>query len=135
MMPEFKPLVERAFGSANTMFIHGLPGTTFSNPLKRGNYDSQKQACIYLHELEQAWNIFLVDYYAQRPHRGLSGATPASRWKQAVGDGFIPRLPTSAKELRILLGQLTWRTIQHVGIEINGHSKAAANLAHSDIRF
>ena len=120
MMPEFKPLVERAFGSANTMFIHGLPGTTFSNPQQRGNYDSQKQACIYLDELEQAWNIFLVDYYAQRPHRGLSGATPASRWKQAVQDGFMPKLPTSAEELRILLGQLTWRTIQHYGIEING---------------
>ena len=30
--PEFKPGIERYFGTLNTMLLHQLPGTTFSNP-------------------------------------------------------------------------------------------------------
>jgi len=113
--PHFKAGVERLFGSLNTMLFHTLPGTTFSNPQKRGDYDSVKQACVYLSEVDKIMNIFIVDIYAQRFHRGIE-AIPARRWEAAMQSGFSPRVPPNAEELFILLGRVSHRAIQHYGI-------------------
>lgn len=114
--PHFKAGVERLFGSLNTMLFHTLPGTTFSNSQKRGDYDSIKQACVYLSEVDRIMNIFIVDIYAQRFHRGME-AIPAQRWEMAMQSGFSPRVPPSAEELSVLLGRVTHRVIQHYGIQ------------------
>ena len=113
--PHFKAGVERLFGSLNTMLFHTLPGTTFSNPQKRGDYDSAKQACVYLSEVDRIMNIFVVDIYAERFHRGLEGI-PARRWEAAMRSGFWPRVPPSAEELSILLGRISYRALQHYGV-------------------
>jgi putative transposase len=114
--PHFKAGVERLFGSLNTMLFHTLPGTTFSNPQERGDYDSIGQACIYLSEVDRIMNIFVVDIYAQRFHRGIEGI-PARRWEEAMRSGFSPRVPPSAEDLSILLGRVTQRVIQHYGVQ------------------
>jgi putative transposase len=114
--PQFKAGVERMFGSLNTMFFHVLPGTTFSNPEERGNYKSAEQACVYLSEVDKMLNIFLVDIYAERFHRGLN-SIPASRWEETIRHGFAPALPPSAEELSILLGRTADRVIHPYGIE------------------
>jgi putative transposase len=114
--PEFKAGIERQFGTLNTGLFHTLPGTTFSNPRQRGDYDSAGQACIALKELEKALNLFIVDVYAEDFHRGLNGI-PARRWEAALVDGFSPRLPAAPNELLILLSRVAWRTIQASGIE------------------
>jgi putative transposase len=117
--PHFKAAVERMFGTLNTGLLHTLPGTTFSNPGQRGDYDSLKQACISLGDLDKMMHIFLVDIYAEDFHRGLQGI-PARRWEEVTQNGFFPRVPSSAEELRILLGRVGYRTIQPYGI--NFHS-------------
>jgi putative transposase len=38
--PHLKAAIERAFGSVNTGILHKLPGTTLSNVIQRGDYDS-----------------------------------------------------------------------------------------------
>jgi len=114
--PQFKAGVERMFGSLNTMFFHALPGTTFSNPGERGDYNSAGQACVYLSEVDKMLNIFLVDIYAERFHHGLNGI-PARRWEEKVQHGFALALPPSAEELSILLGRTTTRVLHHYGIE------------------
>lgn len=114
--PQFKAGVERMFGSMNTMFFHTLPGTTFSNPAERGNYNSPGQACVYLSEVDKLLNIFLVDIYAERFHHGLKGI-PARQWEESVQHGFAPALPPSAEELSVLLGRTTTRVLHHYGIE------------------
>jgi putative transposase len=114
--PHFKAGVERLFGSLNTMLFHTLPGTTFSNPQERGGYDSIGQACIYLSEVDRIMNIFVVDIYAQRFHRGIEGI-PARRWEEAMRSGFSPRVPPNAEDLSILLGRVTQRVIQHYGVQ------------------
>ncbi|MGB5049827.1 MAG: Mu transposase C-terminal domain-containing protein, partial [Caldilineaceae bacterium] len=114
--PQFKAGIERLFGSLNTMLFHTLPGTTFSNPQQRGDYNSLKQACIYLSEVDRIMNLFIVDIYAQRFHRGIE-AIPAQCWETAVQFGFSPRVPPSGKELSILLGRVSYRSIQHYGIK------------------
>ncbi len=114
--PQFKAGVERMFGSMNTMFFHALPGTTFSDPAERGNYDSVEQACVYMSEVDKMLHIFLLDIYAERFHRGLNGI-PARTWEEKTQHGFAPALPPDAAELSILLGRTATRTIQHYGIE------------------
>jgi putative transposase len=114
--PQFKAGIERMFGSLNTMFFHALPGTTFSNPAERGNYDSVEQACVYMSEVDKMLHIFLLDIYAERFHRGLNGI-PAQEWKEKMQHGFAPALPPDAAELSILLGRTATRTVQHYGIE------------------
>jgi putative transposase len=113
--PQFKAGVERLFGSLNTMLFHTLPGTTFSDPQKRGDYDSARQACVYLSDIDRIMNLFIVDIYAQRFHRGLEGI-PARQWEAAMQSGFSPRVPPNAEELSTLLGRVAHRAIQHYGI-------------------
>jgi putative transposase len=116
--PHFKAAVERLFGTTNTGFLHTLPGTTFSSPGQRGSYDSLKQACISLNDLDRMMHLFLLDIYAEDFHRGLRGI-PTRHWEEATRDGFFPRVPASAAELQILLGRVTYRTIQRYGIELH----------------
>lgn len=116
MTPEFKAGVERQFRTLNTGVFHTLPGTTFSNVFERGVYDSPKQACLALSEVEKTLTIFVVDLYAERTQRGLAGI-PARAWEQARAAHFVPRLPASREELAILLGRVEGRSIHHYGID------------------
>lgn len=125
--PHFKAAVERMFGTLNTGLLHTLPGTTFSNPGQRGDYDSLKQACISLNDLDKMMHIFLLDIYTQDFHRGLQGI-PARRWEQITQEGFFPRVPSSAEELRILLGRVAYRTIQPYGISFHSLRYNCAEL-------
>jgi len=113
--PEFKAAIERHFGTCNSLF-HLLPGTTFSNLFQRGDYASERQACMTLNDLDQTLQIFLIDLYAERFHRGLQGI-PARQWDAAIQAGLSPRLPSSAQELSILLGRVAQRGIHRYGIE------------------
>lgn len=116
LSPHFKGGIERQMGTMNTMLLHGLPGTTRSNISQRGNYDSARQAAVYLSEVDKMLNIYVADIYAESFNKGIGGI-PARRWEQAIAQGFTPRLPSSVKELHIQLGGVVRRTIQHYGIE------------------
>jgi putative transposase len=115
-MPHFKAAVERMFGTLNTGLLHTLPGTTFSAPGQRGEYKSEQEACITLHELYKAFHIFLLDIYTESFHRGL-GDIPARRWEAITQSGFFPRLPASAQDLKILLGRVVYRKIAPAGVQ------------------
>lgn len=134
--PEYKGTVERAFRTFNTGLFHTLPGTTFSNYIQRGDYDSVKYACMSLDELVKALHIFTVDIYAERHHKGLNGV-PARRWGYALETNFCPRLPKDRDTLRILLGRVDYRTIQRYGIDFhriryNCNELASLRLRHAD---
>jgi putative transposase len=116
LTPQFKAGVERMFGSMNTLLFHTLPGTTFSNPMERGRYDSAQQACVYLSEVDKIMHLFVVDIYAERFHRGLNGI-PARCWEDKTSHGFAPALPPSAQELSIWLSRTDTRVIHPYGIE------------------
>ena len=134
MTPEFKAGVERHFGTLNSGIFHTLPGTTFSNILDRGEYDSAKRACVSLNELERALTIFLIDIYAERRHRGLNGV-PARRWERSWTGDFIPRLPPSRDELTILLSRVEWRVLHPYGIEFESLRYNAPGLGELRVRL
>ncbi|OGO16774.1 MAG: hypothetical protein A2Z14_05640 [Chloroflexi bacterium RBG_16_48_8] len=132
--PYFKATVERMFETTNTGVLHTLPGTTFSNPGQRGDYRSEEEACITLDDLMKILHVFLLDVYAENFHRGL-GDVPARRWEARVQDGFFLRLPTSAEELKILLGRVTYRVIAHFGIQCFGLRYNTPDLASLRLRL
>lgn len=115
-MPHFRPGVERTFRTHNTKLFHKIDGTTFSNILERGDYDSLKNSMISLDVLKKIFHIYLVDVYAENIHKGLGGI-PARRWEKSIAQGFSPRLPANPEELYILLGRVVYRRLHHYGIQ------------------
>jgi len=114
--PWFKGAIERQFRTHNTGLIHGLPGTTFSNVLERGEYDAEGAACISLVRFREILHVYLLDVYGQEWNRGVGGV-PARRWAEAEAAGWAPALHHDAGEVRILLGRSAERTIQRAGID------------------
>jgi putative transposase len=119
--PTDKAGIEGSFNVLEADLIHGLPGSTFSSPQKRGKYDSYEYSCLYLSELERILHIYFLDIYAPDAHDGPNGTKfiPSMLWEEAQQNhDFFPRLAMNPDELRILLGRVVWRTIGHAGIEI-----------------
>lgn len=79
--PHYGGIVERIIGTAMQQ-IHELPGTTFSNPVERGQYDSEKLAALTLAELE-TWLALAVATYHGTVHSTLQ-QTPAGQWADGV---------------------------------------------------
>jgi len=63
--------------------IHGLPGTTMSNPAQRGKYASEAKASMTMAELEKWMALEIAGRYHQQVHRGLH-AIPAQVWDRII---------------------------------------------------
>ena len=78
--PHFGGHIERLIGTTMGA-VHMLPGSTFSNPADRGDYQSASAARMTLRELEQwiAWEI--AGNYHQRVHSALN-RPPIAVWRE-----------------------------------------------------
>ena len=84
--PWFKGAIERQFRTHNTGLVHGLPGTTFSNVLERGEYDAEGMACISLARFREILHVYLLDVYGQEWNRGVGACQRSGgrrRWRGA----------------------------------------------------
>ncbi|WP_427175117.1 DNA-binding domain-containing protein [Arthrobacter sp. 92] len=90
--PHYGGIVERVIGTAMQQ-VHELPGTTFSNPVERGRYDSDRMAMLTLRELEK-WLTLAVAGYHGTVHRTL-GQTPAGRWAEGVAATGVPAVASN----------------------------------------
>lgn len=81
--PNAKAIVERFFRTLNDGLIHRLPGTTFSNPTDRGDYDSQRYARMTLDDLRKHVDVWIHERYHVTLHRRL-GRSPIDAWKEAT---------------------------------------------------
>jgi putative transposase len=121
--PWFKGSIERWFKTVDKDLIHTLPGTTFSNFLQRGEYDSHAYACMTLDGLWEVLHRWIVDDYTQSDHRGIGDRRPGSKyvpaklWTRALEQDFIPALPPNREELLVLVSRTTERKVHHYGIE------------------
>ena len=117
--PQMKGAVERFFRSLNIDLIHCLPGTTRSNVRDKGDYPSEKFACLTLQKLDALILKWIVDTYHQKPHRGLRNKTPMEVWKDGESEKVI-HLPTDLDSLECILAMRDQKVLQHYGIDFPG---------------
>lgn len=121
--PRYGGHIERLFRTINDQ-LHQLPGTTFSNVQKRGEYKSEKMATMTLRELETWLTEFIVNVYHKTIHSGI-GMTPLDKWKIGIlGDGTKPGsgLPPKIEDpigLKIDFLPFKEVTVQKYGIQLN----------------
>lgn len=83
--PNGKAIVERFFRTLNEDLIHKFPGTTFSSPTDRGDYDSQRLARMTIDDVRKHVDVWIREVYHLRVHRSLLAA-PWDVWSEAVSD-------------------------------------------------
>lgn len=120
--PHFGGIVERVIGTLMQL-VHALPGTTFSNPVARGGYDSDQTACLTLEELERWLAVAIAQYYHCRPHGGLTDETPLHRYEQGVqalaAAGKTVPAPRDPRAFLIDFLPVVRRSLQRDGITID----------------
>lgn len=123
--PNFGGHVESAFKTF--MYeLKSLPGTKFSNPVERGEYDSEGRAIFTLREFEALFTEFLVNEYHVNKHtgEGMSGSVPLLKWKQGIFEGDVmpptglPDRPSDPLKLRLSLMPFKRRTVRNGTIKI-----------------
>ncbi|WP_206860582.1 Mu transposase C-terminal domain-containing protein [Lysobacter changpingensis] len=121
--PHFGAYIERYIGTLMGK-VHMLPGTTFSNSRRRGDYDSEAQATLTLTELQQWTAQEIAGVYHNTPHRGLNDRTPREVWDEAwrCADGRVRLPPVIADRREFLLGFLPYeyRRVQRDGLHLFG---------------
>lgn len=79
---QFGGHIERLLGVVNLQ-MHILDGTKFSNVAAKGTYDSAKNACMTLKELEKYIVYWITKIYHQKRHSTLE-MSPLDKWSQGV---------------------------------------------------
>lgn len=74
--------IERLNGTLAISYIHFLPGTTLSNVVIRGDYDSEGEACLTFSEF-RLWFARAIQSYHHTDHRMLDKMTPHEKWIEA----------------------------------------------------
>ena len=115
--PHYGGIVERIIGTAMHMIHDELPGTTFSNPDQRGEYDSENKAALTLRELER-WLTLAVGTYHGSVHNGLL-QPPAARWAEAVARAGVPAVVTRAVGFLVDFLPVIRRTLTRTGFVID----------------
>lgn len=118
--PNFGGHVESAFKTFMYEF-KSLPGTKFSNPDERGEYDSEGRAIFTIREFEAFFVEFLVNDYHKSKHtgEGMEGWVPLLKWQKGVLEGDVmpptglPDRPPDPRALRISLMPYEMRTIRN----------------------
>jgi putative transposase len=115
--PHYGGIVERVIGTMMEA-VHDLPGTTFSNPVERGGYDSDAKAVLTVRELER-WLALAVATYHGQLHAGLI-ETPAGRWTEAVSAAAgAPATVTNETAFLVDFLPVIRRTITRTGFRID----------------
>ena len=115
--PHYGGIVGRIIGTAMQMIHDELPGTTFSNPGQRGEYDSEKMATLTLRELER-WLALAVGTYHGSVHNGLL-QPPAARWAEAVERVGVPAVVTRPTAFLVDFLPVIRRTLTRTGFVID----------------
>ncbi|WP_423171256.1 Mu transposase C-terminal domain-containing protein [Stenotrophomonas maltophilia] len=121
--PNWGGHVERLIGTFNLQ-MHALPGTTFSNISKRGEYAPHKEAVFTLAELEVYLTNYICNVYHQKQHSS-TGRAPLKMYEHGLlGDGLVPGrglppIPRDPASLRLDFMPLIERTIQQYGVQLD----------------
>ena len=115
--PQLKGKVERFFKTLNDDLFHSDDGTTKSNYIECGNYDSEKHAYQTINGVIYRVHKWIVDVYHERPHGGLQ-RSPLNHWADNIAEMPNPRFLKDFTKIDELLWKPYSRKIQKYGIEI-----------------
>src|SRR6266568_3267762 len=115
-MPHFGGIIERLIGTMMQM-VHELPGTTFSSPGQRGDYDSQATAALPLAELNK-WLVLAVASYHGQVH-GTLRQTPSGRWDQGIAEDGRPATVASETAFLVDFLPVIRRTLTRTGFLVD----------------
>lgn len=120
--PNYGGHIERLLGTF-AKEIHTLPGTTFSNPTQRGEYDSEAKAVMTFNEFEKWLITYITGVYHQRVHTAL-GMSPIKKHEEGIfgtaerpGCGLVNAI-TDVEKLKLDFMPYVERTIQEYGVVI-----------------
>jgi putative transposase len=115
--PHFGGHIERLIGTTLGA-VHLLPGTTFSNPMEKGDYDSQNKAALTLLELQRWLALQIAGVYHHTIHSAL-GRPPIDVWNDKVSRlDRPPRKPLNADQFFIEFLPGEHRILQRDGIRL-----------------
>lgn len=120
--PQYGGHIERLIGTAMRT-VHTLPGTTFSNIKQRGEYNSEKEAVMTLHELEQWFCEYVVNMYHKTVHSAI-GMAPERKLEIGIfGNDYelgkgLPEKIEDEDHFRLSLLPSVERSIQQFGVTI-----------------
>lgn len=109
--PRGRGRIERFFRTVNQRCLSILPG--YAPAAGRFGKSAPRVPKLSLSELDEALKRFFIEDYNRQPH-STTGIAPQERWH---GDGFLPRMPASLKQLDLLLLTVVQpRRVQQDGI-------------------
>jgi putative transposase len=114
--PTYKAVVERFFGTLNSMLNRKLPGATFPiAQLRAWELDPRKDAVLTLEQLEKLIWATISTYHLQR-HRTL-GQAPVRVWADGVRECGI-QVISDERQLDKMAGAYQSRTLSRSGVSI-----------------
>lgn len=117
--PNNKPHIERFFSTLTHGILQKLPGTTFSNPTERGEYNSSKNAQLTLEQLREYISRWINEVYHQSIHH-TTGRSPIIMWQDAIED-IQPSFLTEI-DAKILCRRPIERSINHGQVRVDNIS-------------
>lgn len=117
--PNNKPHIERFFSTLTYGIMQKLPGTTFSNPTDRGEYNSSKIAQLTLEQLKRYIDTWIHEVYHRSIHH-MTGRSPIIMWQDAIED-IQPSFLTEI-DAKIICRRPIERHINHGQVRIDGIS-------------
>lgn len=115
--PHFGGIVERVIGTLMRR-IHTLPGTTFSHPVERRNYDSEGRAALTLEELNKWLLLDICGVYHRSIHSALL-EPPSERWSKGVKEHGTPRVVLDEESFLVDFLPVVHRRIGREGFVID----------------
>lgn len=120
-------IVERTFGSMNTLFCQHVAGYVGRDATRRGP-DAAEEAIWTVAQLQELFDEWVVARWQNRPHEGLSHTwgegrdlSPNEMYSACVGiSGYVP-LPLSGDDYIELL-PATFRTVNDYGLTIDNRT-------------
>lgn len=140
--PQFGGIVESIFKSFMNEF-RSIPGTKFSNPHERGEYNSEKNAVFTLDAFEWYFTKYIVERYHLQSHsgEGMELRAPLQRWRAGTlgGDEFppigLPDRPADEKNFLLSMMPIERRVIAKGTIGIHDLKYYSHELAEMSNRL
>ena len=117
-LPWMRGRVERFFSRAHTQLIGRFSGRTFENVVRRGAYESEKNASLTIEDVRYVFVRYIVDIYHNLPHEGLRGKTPREVWLEGIQLYNGSLQPPDRGQMRAAFGIEREATLDHEGVRL-----------------